>query len=366
MNNRTLHDTFRHQLTNVHALTVLTVSLFEIIGYIVLVHCGIERLAWDNAYVWYGVVLPIAVNILVHLVARAIINSERVRRRHKNLAIIAAALVTSLVVAVIHKEYIVTSCAFTFPMVLSAMFNDRKLLNTSFVATLFILVCVGAAFLLDGTSTLTSALNLFILVGFAFVSYLCGRISINFSKQNYTTIEEQAEENDRLMEDVMHDQMTGLYNHNAFLSRLDGLIYAADGVEPLCVAMLDLDDFKRVNDTYGHDCGDEVLIRLAQSLSRHCSDEDTAYRYGGEEFAVIFPRKSVDEAHAVLSAVLADIRGHRFSFTDDAITFSAGIVAYSPDLTRDRLFETADQTLYRAKRQGKNRILIADTALQTV
>ena len=217
MDNKTLHDRFRQQLTNVHALTVLTVSLFEIIGYITLVLSGIEQFSPHNAYLWYGVILPITVNAVTHLVARRSVNAPSVSRRKKNKAIIAATLVTSLVVAVIHKEYIVTSCAFIFPIVLSAIFNDRKLLNASFIASILILICVGIAFWLDQAVTLTTALNLFILFGFAFIAYLCGVIFINFSGQNYSTIESQAKQNTQLQEDVLRDQMTGLYNHNAFV-----------------------------------------------------------------------------------------------------------------------------------------------------
>ena len=133
MDNKTLHDRFRYQFTNVHALTVLTVSLFEIIGYIVLVFSGVESFSLHNAYLWYGVVLPIVINTVTHFIARRIANHAPVSRARKNRSIIIAALITSFVVAVIHKEYTVTSCAFIFPMMLSAIFNDRKLLNMSFL-----------------------------------------------------------------------------------------------------------------------------------------------------------------------------------------------------------------------------------------
>lgn len=362
MDNKALHDQFRHQLTNAHALTVLTVSFFEIIGYITLVLSEIETFSLDSFYLWYGVVAPITINTVTHLVARAFVNNPAVNEKSKNKSIITAALITSLVVAVIHRDYIVASCAFIFPIILSAMFNDKKLLNTSFVASVIILFCVATAFWLDNAITLTTALNLFVLFGFAFISYLCGIISINFSAQNYNTIESQSKENDKLMEDTRKDLMTGLYNHAAFTADLTEAVSAGPSVAPLCLVMIDVDDFKTVNDTYGHDCGDEVLIFLAEILQNHCTKVDTAFRYGGEEFAVLFLKKDLMAVTGMLQHILEEFRAHRFSFTEQKITFSAGVAQYVPGLTADAFFEQADQTLYQAKRAGKNRILQAKKA----
>lgn len=359
MDNQMLRAKFRSQLTNVHALTVITVSLFEIIGYIILVLNGVETFSLDNLYLWYAVVFPNIANTITHLVARKIVNSPKVSHQRKNETIILAALITSFIVAVIHKEYLVTSCAFIFPLILSAMFNDRKLLVASFITSIFILMSVGVAFYLDKTIDLKISIGLFVLFGFSLVAFLCGIISINFSEQNSATIDSQAEQNDILMQVVLRDQMTGLYNHNSFDTQLEKQINGFTGEEPLHLAMLDIDDFKKVNDTYGHDCGDDVLIRFAKTLKIYCEENDTAYRYGGEEFAVIFNGKSLDEAKAILEKVLKDISSYKFDFTDKPITFSAGLVTYNKELTQDDFFEKADKTLYKAKREGKNRVLIA-------
>lgn len=356
MDNKSLHDTFRRQLTNTHAVTVLMILLFEIIGYVVLVRSGAETFSLHNRYLWFGVVLPGAINLITHAVARILVSRPRIRRKRKNAAIITAALVTSLVVAVAHKEYIIACCAFVFPLVLSAMFNDRRLLNTSFIASLGILLCVAAAFELDGTAILETRLNLFVLLGFALIAYLCGRISIQFSRQSYAIIKEQAENNSRLMEGMQKDQMTGLYNHQTFLADLDSAMAEAAPDAPLCLAILDIDDFKQINDTFGHDYGDEVLLFLADALRRHCDEGDKAYRYGGEEFAILFNDKHVAEACDCVKRLLNCLREYRFGFADAPITFSAGVVEYTEGITRDAFFEAADRTMYYAKQSGKNRV----------
>ena len=357
MDNNTLHDKFRLQLTNVHALTVLTVSLFEIIGYIILVLADVEFFSIKNHYLWYGVIFPIVVNIGTHAVARLIIHNPDVSRERKNTSIIVAALITSFIVAIIHKEYIATSCAFIFPIILSAMFNSKKLLNTSFIVSVFILLSVGVAFILDRSATLNTSISLFILFGFLLISYLCGIISINFSRQNYMTIESQSVENDRLMNDVLRDQMTGLYNHQSFVDQLEEYVNAFHPDHPLCLAIIDIDDFKHVNDRYGHSCGDVVLTQLAKFIKKYASQDMIAYRYGGEEFAVLFLDKNMHEAFTVLQKILNEFRKHKFMFSNKPITFSAGISEYNDTITSSELFEMTDKTLYQAKREGKNRIL---------
>ena len=354
MNNKALHDKFRHQFINVHGLTVLTVSLFEIVGYLVLVQSGVEFFSLRNRYLWYGVVFPVVINTLTHILARSIGKSAHVSRRRKNGSIILAALITSFVVSVIHRAYIVTSCAFIFPVMLSAMFNDKKLLNFSFVGSLFILASVGFTVWFCNEITLTTAISLFVLFGFLLVSYFCGTISINFSQQSYTTIETQAMENDKLQQDVLRDQMTGLFNHSAFLSRLEQLLECE---ENLCLMMVDVDNFKSINDTYGHDCGDIVLTQLANILQKHGGEENPAFRYGGEEFAVLFPGKKTQDALKIAENILEEFRNHVFAFRKEPITFSAGLVEYTPGLTGEKFFELADKLLYQAKEEGKNRIL---------
>lgn len=358
MDNEKIQDHFLRQFTNVHALTVLTVSLFEIIGYIILVASGVEFFSLSNHYLWYGVVAPIVINLINHIVARKIISIPRIPREQKNKTIVIAALITSLVVAIIHKEYIVTSCAFIFPIILSASFNEKKLLHASFAASIFILFCVGLAFWLDKNITLTTSINLFVLFGFSFISYLCGVISINFSEQSYQLIEAQATQNAKLRRDALHDQKTGLFNHKTFTTHLEKSIAEFQAETPLCLAMLDIDNFKNINDTYGHDEGDEVLIALAQALRSHCPEGVTAYRYGGEEFSVIFQGVGLADAVSLVQKMLEDFRNLKFDFTDQPITFSAGVTEYRAGVTKDDFFDQADDTLYAAKHAGRNQIKV--------
>ena len=106
------------------------------------------------------------------------------------------------------------------------------------------------------------------------------------------------------MNDVLRDQMTGLYNHHSFINQLNEYVNAFNIDTQLCLAILDIDDFKKVNDTYGHDCGDIVLTYMGKTLKKYCTKNIVAYRYGGEEFAVLFLENNVTDAFNILQNIL--------------------------------------------------------------
>ncbi len=153
-----------------------------------------------------------------------------------------------------------------------------------------------------------------------------------------------------------NDAMTGLRDHSTFQLTLRGaLTDAAKANTPVSVIMLDVDHFKRFNDRYGHPAGDRLLKRLGRVVKRTVRSSDTACRYGGEEFAVVCPGSTRDEAGA-----LAERLRQGLAKALDPVTVSLG-VATSPDHARGAgaLVKAADQALYRSKENGRNRTTVA-------
>lgn len=160
------------------------------------------------------------------------------------------------------------------------------------------------------------------------------------------------------------DELTGLLNRRFGLQRLDEEFERAKRfTSPLCVAMLDIDHFKQVNDTWGHICGDAVLRALAELLRAGTRASDFVMRYGGEEFMVAFSGASLEDAQLILERLRrqAETRVIRWSGHEIRFTFSAGLCdARSPDVDNpEAVVHGADKALYRAKEQGRNRIVIA-------
>lgn len=168
-----------------------------------------------------------------------------------------------------------------------------------------------------------------------------------------------------LNEQLVRDPLTGLYNRNGLEAAFSRAIEALrqGGIPSLTLGVIDLDDFKRINDLFGHQAGDDSLKFLAEIARQHLREHDVIGRYGGEEFVVILPGTTAENAAEILRR-LQRILTREIFFHDDrhrVVTFSAGVTEVYPDDGWESAFERADQAMYRAKRAGKNRVFVADT-----
>lgn len=175
-----------------------------------------------------------------------------------------------------------------------------------------------------------------------------------------------AEANDQLYRLANTDALTGLANRRRFLERLSEEMDRAVRCErPLCLAMIDCDHFKDVNDTYGHDAGDEVLRSLAGTLLKTLRKGDVAGRLGGEEYGMILPATGVKGAVVACERVLHAIRGQNVEAGKHRIryTVSLGLTdAGGPGDTVDHVLKRADMAMYEAKRAGRDRIAVLEAA----
>jgi diguanylate cyclase len=167
---------------------------------------------------------------------------------------------------------------------------------------------------------------------------------------------------EQVRRDAMTDALTNLANRKAFDEEL---LRAVDEAErkrrPLTLAVLDIDHFKRFNDTWGHQTGDQVLRYVASVIGRVSKSPRVAARYGGEEFAVIFPGEGAAVVEAALNSIRNEIgaRALRRRSTNDelgAVTISAGLAQRHPGETGSSLLDRADEALYASKRAGRNKV----------
>jgi len=158
--------------------------------------------------------------------------------------------------------------------------------------------------------------------------------------------------------------LTGLYNHQYFYTCLEREFSRASRYDlPLSCVLFDIDNFKDINDQYGHVKGDEVLRSLGQQISSVFRDSDIVARYGGEEFAVILPNTDREGARDLASRLLEAIRDHSYAHLDGKnITVSLGVSTFVAGNANSyhQIVIAADEAMYRAKAVGKDCVVFAD------
>jgi two-component system cell cycle response regulator len=189
---------------------------------------------------------------------------------------------------------------------------------------------------------------------------LMARVKTQLRKKRYA---DKLRHNMQLsLEMAITDQLTGLHNRRYMARHLDTLMKNASEAKPISFLIMDIDYFKAVNDTYGHDVGDEVLRDFASRIAANVRGIDLACRYGGEEFVVVMPDTDAGYAYTVAERLRQSIELTPFpiSRAPDKINVTASIGIASSNGNgddSDKLLHRADQALYRAKREGRNRVI---------
>ncbi len=181
-----------------------------------------------------------------------------------------------------------------------------------------------------------------------------------YAIKNAQLFEKTLKEKERLGEMAIRDQLTTLYNHNFFYNRLDEEFERAVRYNvPLSILMMDIDDFKRINDSYGHRVGDHVLKELARIIKKMVRKSDILARYGGEEFALILPHTGLKGAVEEAERIRKIVESHSYAGLKlEQVTMSIGVASYPKEGVKNSgdLVNLADNALYMAKAEGKNRV----------
>jgi diguanylate cyclase (GGDEF)-like protein len=219
------------------------------------------------------------------------------------------------------------------------------------------------SFLVEGNSQL-------LLLGGLLVSFLLGLLVYVLGTSRFRAMVMVRKRTDQLHHQAFHDSLTGLPNRALILDRLDQMMARYNRHrEPIAALFLDLDDFKDVNDTLGHKAGDQLLVKVADRLSRALRGGDTIGRLGGDEFVVLVDGGSLAAGPEVVADRIGDVLATPFQISgSDAqflVTASIGIaIADGSQAGPEELLQEADMALYRAKAAGKHRVVVFSSAMQ--
>jgi len=190
---------------------------------------------------------------------------------------------------------------------------------------------------------------------------LCARAKTQIRRKRYT---DYLRNNlDQSLELAVTDQLTGLHNRRYMASQLKALVErAAKDGQPVSLLAIDIDHFKKINDGFGHDVGDEVLCEFALRLASNVRAIDIPVRHGGEEFLVVMPDTKLEDAHRIAERIRLHVSGASFRVAGGAealdVTISIGVATSLPGEAKpDALLKRADEAMYEAKAAGRNRVI---------
>ena len=302
--------------------------------------------------------------LIIIMVIAELINIK-IKKNHDYLLIVTA-IALAIVQIIKHVGvFNIMLSLLVFPIFISTFTFERRKIIVAFIISLislFLLVywiSYKKNIYIDVISTLTVS---FILLTGAYLSLtitMRGKKILSELETAMITEQELLIRNAFIEKASKMDLMTSLYNHATFHLHLEGLIEQAKNIFfPLQLAILDIDDFKSINDQYGHKTGDVVINRIANCINDHIVQNDFAARYGGEEFVIIFAEKTLHEALEILEEIRACIYNMHFTeINTKKVSVSIGISNYTYHDTKDSLFKRADRCLYTAKNMGKNTVI---------
>ncbi|MDX1348414.1 MAG: GGDEF domain-containing protein [Thiomicrorhabdus chilensis] len=285
----------------------------------------------------------------------------RVNHNHKR-----AALIGTLCLFIFFLAFFQINQNQSFGLVWSLFFpifaigiNERKpglYFTAAFYATLFYLAYQGLGTWQHGEWDGTSLMRLIIAsLLITFVAYI-----IETTLLNAESLEKKAQ--NKLHKLSLIDDLTQVANRRKINEVLQIEMERANRHHTkLSIVLFDIDDFKKVNDRYGHLVGDEVLKKVASLVKRNVRKTDCIGRWGGEEFFLVLPEESAESASHLCEKLRSEIEQTRFANIQDSISCSFGVAEYFPGMASiEQFVQNADKALYQAKKTGKNRVIILD------
>lgn len=234
--------------------------------------------------------------------------------------------------------------------------NRQLVISTLTRALLIVTVAIAAAavvLMLLGKHDL-------VLIGVT-VAAIVSLLIAPISSYRVLSLIQQLEETRRNLEDIStHDYLTGIYNRRFMVEQASTILALSLRHRfPVSLIMLDIDHFKKVNDTHGHATGDTVLIEMSRYIKQLIRVTDVFGRYGGEEFIIFMPHTPLDDAVKLAERIRTGVKDSRFN--ELSITLSMGVaVASESTRTLDDLIDAADVALYRAKDLGRDRVEVSE------
>lgn len=319
------------------------------------------------SYVALRVVIPSGLNFLALLLSGIIIKNKKTSDFLKNLFSVFSIFVLCSVVAIFHNYYSLLLVSMAVPVFMCSIYGDKKILNLIMGMTIPVMIIAFATNwhekVLDVDVTYKTT-NLFCCLIFMILSFVSAYVilMVQRNQMEYMAYSNQNEKN--LIQRLQLDPLTELNNRNSLNENVPAIIERVQAEKTNAfLVMIDIDHFKMVNDTFGHLKGDVVLKRLSYVIKENLTNEDRAFRFGGEEFIVIFQREAgftLNLIKETVEKIKKEFVETKYEFCENPISFSAGICQCSKSISGDEWIKRADEAMYVSKVKGRNQITVCE------
>lgn len=302
--------------------------------------------------------IPLAVNWIGIILTYFNINNPNRSKRVKNTwaAVLLVLVCTNLMM--VHYVYAPLLCLPVVGILVSTVFSDNTLLLGLSIYTVVaeVVACIEGYFELRmGDPQLFSDTG--IAVATIAISYFAGRLIIKFNAEHIEKITMESIVDQELENSVKIDPLMNINNKTTIRDFLSDQIRKYSDDKPMAILIIDIDDFRLVNDEYGYQKGDEVLVKLAELIKNFDEPDIEPFKYGGEEILVFLGNRNEEQAKVTANKLLEQAREIKYSFAPEkTITFSGGLQMYETGVPFGQWIALADSKLFNAKKNGKNHI----------
>lgn len=315
----------------------------------------------ETQYLILRIVMPTAFNMIMFLVMFYVKNARKDSRvtRYRDDFMCLCLYAMCMIIAVVHNYYHVTWIIPALCQFINSIYADKNGMKRNYMYINIVLAVIILFAFIEREYEVTYLLIASVCAyAFTFIIYLISNLLVNYNNEQLEYMRENYQRQKALLDELDIEPMTGIFNRNSLETRIDSVIKERKNI-PLntYLVMIDIDHFKSVNDSYGHTSGDEVILRLVEHIRKIINNGVTAFRYGGEEFILLFRNTPCQKVFGMIDNMRMNFSKEKFYFDKEiTLTFSAGISGYIDGMSAEEFIRNADNALYYAKENGRNQI----------
>ncbi|MGX8834434.1 GGDEF domain-containing protein [Amedibacillus sp. YH-ame6] len=351
---------WQERIVKTNFVTASVVLIFEIAYYFILTKIGLRNQT-SLEYILQYILLPASIIFSSCIMGWFVVYRSNQSSEVKSLAAILTTVALCTAAASVHNIFATTLCSFFIPLSISVVFGSPRITNAvgSFCLLGELIAMCFANMDLRGNDPyfLLDCLMLFIVFG---ISWYATLLLMKNEQEKRHVIDRMREEQSMLEQKICNDELTGLYNMLGLQLFAEAIINEkSERYLDSTLAFLDIDNFKLVNDTYGHEAGNIALIYIANFLKNHCPKNACVSRYGGDEYIILLPNVSIIECEILMNNMLSKLATSSIEELNEmTLSLSCGVSTYDFCTPVLNAIKNSDHAMYQAKNTGKNRCVV--------